>query len=155
ASLRVRSWFAAAFHLGRLIQAEPQDGRHYLRRGPALAHQGKSAEAKQDFEKALTLKDSLSEVEQATAHAEAGRWEDAATLYARAAEAPTASDQVWHVHALLRLQLGDRAGYAGACAALVKRFDSTKSAYVANAVAWTCALAPEALADLKPAVGLA
>ncbi len=58
---RSRQWFAAAFHLSRLILAKTQDGRHYLRRGKALAGQGKAAEAKQDFDKALTLKASLSE----------------------------------------------------------------------------------------------
>src|SRR5262249_30708328 len=34
-----QQWFAAAFHLSRLIEAEPQEGAHYLRRGQALAAQ--------------------------------------------------------------------------------------------------------------------
>src|SRR5262249_5682624 len=58
-------WFAAAFHLDRLIQAEPQSGNLYLRRGRALAGQGKEAEARQDIEKALQWKEGLTEAEQA------------------------------------------------------------------------------------------
>jgi hypothetical protein len=39
-SARASEWFAAAFHLNRLIQAEPQDGMLYLRHGLALVGQG-------------------------------------------------------------------------------------------------------------------
>src|SRR5262249_28657502 len=75
---RAGLWFAAAFHLSQLIQAEPQDGMHHLRRGWALARQGKTDAAKQDFDQALRCKVSLSELDQATAYAELGRWEEAA-----------------------------------------------------------------------------
>jgi Flp pilus assembly protein TadD len=153
-------WFTAAFHLSRLIRSEPPDGQLYFRRGRCLANHGKVAEAQQDFEKALTLKNGLSEVDQATAHAELRHWEKAATLYARAAEAPDTSIQIWRRHVLLQqlllqLHLGRPEGYADSRAALMKRFGTTKDPSVANDVAWTCALCGETIPDLKSVVELA
>jgi Tfp pilus assembly protein PilF len=55
----------------------------------------------------------------------------------------------------VRLAQEDHAGYRAACAALVKDFGATDDADVANTVAWTCALAPDALTDLEPARQLA
>jgi tetratricopeptide (TPR) repeat protein len=152
---RDRRWFAAAFSCTCLIQSEPDNGQHYLQRGKALAAQGKTAEARQDFEKALTLKESLSMPEQAWAHAELDHWEEASKLYARAVETPDASAKDWSLHARLRLQLGDREGYAAACSEMMKRFGTTKDGGVANSVVRACAVAPEAIADLKPAMDLA
>ncbi len=53
----------------------------------------------------------------------------------------------------MRLQLDDRDGYRKACAGMVERFGRSPAA--ANDVAWACALGPQALPDLAPAVGLA
>jgi tetratricopeptide (TPR) repeat protein len=153
--INARRWPAAVFHLNRLIQAEPGKGGYYLSRGWAFYNQGKTAEGRQDYEKALSLKDTLSELEQAAAHGYLGHWEEAAALYARAVEAQDAAAGVWNVHALLRLHLGDREGYSRACATMLERFGKTKDAGIANSVAWTCALAPGAVADLEPAVQLA
>ena len=38
-------WFAAAFHFGWLLQAEPDNGLHHLRRGVALSLLGRTTEA--------------------------------------------------------------------------------------------------------------
>ena len=42
-------WFAAAFHLSRLIDAEPADASLFLRRGLAYAHLGRWADAGADL----------------------------------------------------------------------------------------------------------
>jgi WD40 repeat protein/tRNA A-37 threonylcarbamoyl transferase component Bud32/Flp pilus assembly protein TadD len=148
-------WFAAAFHLSRLMEIEPPHGALFLRRGMALTAQGKVHEAMPDLEKALTLKKDLSELEQADAHALLGQWDEAAKLLGRVLEAPNASPQVWQKSALVRLQLGDREGYRRACAAMMARFGSSKLASDQQKVAWGCALGPEALPDLTPTVKLA
>jgi tetratricopeptide (TPR) repeat protein len=149
---RAGQWFAAGVHLDRLVAAQPQVGRHYLRRGQALAARGKTDEAKQDFEKALSLSESLSLSERATAQAELGRWDDAGKLYASAVAVPGASAEVWSRHALLCLYREGRTGYCTACAALLGRFGKSRDSSV---VAATCTLGPAALADLRPAVELA
>jgi WD40 repeat protein/Flp pilus assembly protein TadD len=148
-------WFAAAFHWGWLAKAVPDSGQPHLRRGLALAHLGQTAAAKGEFEKALALKNDLGHFEQSTALAEVGRWDEARTLYARAVEAPDASPLALAAQAVPRLLRGDRTGYTAVCETLLNRFGKTEDAFIANNVAWSCALGPDAVPDLKPAVALA
>jgi WD40 repeat protein/tRNA A-37 threonylcarbamoyl transferase component Bud32 len=150
---RGSAWFAAAFHLSRLIRAEPR-GTLFLRRGVALVRLGKADEARQDFEKALAPGGGLTPVEQAEAQAELGRYEAAANLLTAAADAPNAPPAVWSRLALLRLHLGDRAGSAAACATIIRRFGRSQAAPTASEVARACALTPSAVADLRPVVDL-
>jgi WD40 repeat protein/Flp pilus assembly protein TadD len=153
-SLGSGQWFAAAFHLGRLSEAEPASGLHHHRRGLALAYLARTAEAEEEFEKALLWKNDLPEFAQADAHAQLARWEPAARLYAKITKGRNTPPFIWYRHALLCLHLGDRAGYSAACATMLKRFGKVKDPSVANQIAWTCALAPDALADLTLAVDL-
>jgi tetratricopeptide (TPR) repeat protein len=150
---RSQQWFAAAFHLSRLIEAEPADGSHHLRRGIALARLGRKDEAGKDFARAREL--DVSELALAEAYSSAGQWDDAATIFGRAVEARDATAPVWHRHALLCLRRGDANGYRKACAAMLERYGKTPGLVYANDVAWTCALAPDAVADVAQAVTLA
>jgi len=154
-SFAARQWFAAAFHLGRLIEAEPTSGLHHFRRGLALAQLARTAEAAKEFETALKLKNDLPELAQGDAHAMLTHWDDAGKRYANAIKGSIASPALWYRHALLRLQLGDRAGYSEACTTMRDRFVKVPNAAVANQLAWTCALAPDALSNLTPVVNLA
>jgi tetratricopeptide (TPR) repeat protein len=61
--------------------------------------------------------------------------------------------RTWHAKACLAA--GDAGGYRRACTELLDRFGRTEDMDVANSVAWTCAVAPGASADLGPAVRLA
>jgi tetratricopeptide (TPR) repeat protein len=62
---------------------------------------------------------------------------------------------VWSSHALLRLYLSDEKGYRQACAALIKCGGPATDPSILNTVARTCALAPNAVADLSLVVRLA
>jgi WD40 repeat protein len=148
-------WFGAAFHLTRLIEAEPEVGQHRCRRGEVLLLRGQAERAVEDFAKALQFKDTLTSEEAALAHAELGQWDDAARLYGEVVKGPSAAPNVWNAHAMLLLRRGDRPGYARACASMLQRFGKTSHGPTAIFVAWTCALAPDALTDLSPAVALA
>jgi tetratricopeptide (TPR) repeat protein len=148
-------WFAAAFHWGWLARAGPAGGQNQFRRGVALAHLGQAAEARKVLEAALARKQDLADLDQAEAHAILGRWDEAGALFEKAAAAPNASDLAWYRYGLSRLQQGDREGYRRACSGMIRRFGKPARGRFTNNVAWTCALAPEALADLKPAVDLA
>jgi formylglycine-generating enzyme required for sulfatase activity/tetratricopeptide (TPR) repeat protein len=83
------------------------------------------------------------------------QWPEAAADFAKAVESPQAYVYAWHSHALLRLRLGDRSGYQTACTTLLQRFGPMENPQVLGLVAWTCALAPEAVADPQRLVQLA
>jgi hypothetical protein len=53
---RAGRWFATAFHLSRLIEAEPADASLYARRGRAYAQQGLSARAAADLRREAALR---------------------------------------------------------------------------------------------------
>jgi WD40 repeat protein len=52
---RERQWFAATFHLSRMIDASPADGSLFLRRGLVNAQAERWAEAADDFGRAIEL----------------------------------------------------------------------------------------------------
>jgi Flp pilus assembly protein TadD len=116
-------WFAAAWHLTRLIDATPADCELWKARAQAQAH-----------------------LEQ---------WDKASSDFAKASQLAEADLEVRQHHALLQLYLGDENGYRQACATLLQRWGSAKDPQILNTVAWTCALAPKAVADLGPVVRLA
>jgi tetratricopeptide (TPR) repeat protein len=121
-------WFAAAYHLGKLINAEWPTASHYARRARARA---------------------------CLAEANRGRWEDAAADMARAVLLNPGNLPRWYQYALLTLAAGDRDRYRIICAAMLAWFGQTKDARVANTVAWTCSLVPDAVADRAGMVALA
>jgi WD40 repeat protein len=90
----------------------------------------------------------------AGARAELKDWpgvlEDATLAIGRGATDPW----TWYLQAFSRLQQGDISGYRQSCAELLKRFGQTDQPEQANLVAWTCALAPAAVADLDRAIRL-
>jgi WD40 repeat protein len=123
-----RDWFAAAYHLGQLIDAEWLDAHHYARRAEARA---------------------------CLAEANRGRWEDAAADMARAVLLSPGEAYRWYQHAVLTLAAGDRDRYRAICTAMLARFGQTEHAHVANMVAWACSLAPDAVAEPARVVALA
>jgi serine/threonine protein kinase/Flp pilus assembly protein TadD len=60
-----------------------------------------------------------------------------------------------YYYALTRAAAGDLTGYRSVCAAMLDRFSRTEDPAVANWVAWTLVLAPDAVKDLDQAVKLA
>ncbi len=93
------------------------------------------------------------------ARAELGHWGDASADYAVVVRRAPDQAEGWCLYAVLRLQVGDAAGYRRACAALAQRQEKgdARTAYLA---AWTSELSadsgvkPERLVELaKAAVG--
>jgi tetratricopeptide (TPR) repeat protein len=78
----------------------------------------------------------------------AGRWAEAAAAFTRAIEYGDDDFETWHHHLVLRLKAGDLDGYRKACAELVARFGSDGDRETVNFIAWSCALGPDAVADL-------
>jgi len=190
ASERAGQMFAAAFHLSRLLDVEPENAGYRVRRGDAYARRGRPVEAAADFTKALALKASLTLEECAVAHAGLAQWSQAAGLFRDAAvdfatkvtarrakdakrqeerlrtegavvrtSDPSADDErevsLWYRSALIHLHLGDHAAYRRICALAFEKFGSTKDTQRAvNDLVWLCAVGPNALPDLAPAVQL-
>jgi tetratricopeptide (TPR) repeat protein len=91
----------------------------------------------------------------ADASAALGHWRLAAADFARAIALGSVNVEVWRRLALARLELDDAEGYRQVCNDLLRRFGATQHAETAYRVAWTCALAPGAVAapnqPVKPA----
>jgi tetratricopeptide (TPR) repeat protein len=81
------------------------------------------------------------------AWAELGQWAKASADLAKAIQLKVEGTKVWYQHALLLLHAGDIKGYRQVCARLLKRYGQEKDPDTANQVAWTCVLAPDAVAD--------
>ncbi|MBV9126440.1 MAG: hypothetical protein JO112_24085, partial [Planctomycetes bacterium] len=120
---RLTLWFTMDFHLGRVIEARPNDPALYRRR--------------------------------ADPRAEMGRWAEAGADLARAIELDAGDPRPWFKDAQVRLKLGDLPGYRKDCAAMVERFGRETNPVPGLLTAWTCVLAPEAVADPGQAVRLA
>jgi serine/threonine protein kinase/Tfp pilus assembly protein PilF len=61
----------------------------------------------------------------------------------------------WYHVALLRLRVGDRAGFRKACADMLERFGRSPALQANYFTVWTCALAPDAVADWERPLQLA
>jgi tetratricopeptide (TPR) repeat protein len=118
-----RQWFAAAFHLTRLLDRAPTDGLLHARRGRAY--------------------DELS------------AWTKAAQDYTKAIELGVRTESVWLRQGWLCLAIGDGDGYRHSCTRLLQQFGKTENPSDANALAWACVLAPDAVADSTLPVQLA
>jgi Flp pilus assembly protein TadD len=152
-----RQWFAAAFHLTRLIAREPTDSSLYVRRARAYDELGEWPKAAQDYAKAIELApaDSSLYVRRGRAYDERGEWPKAAQDYAKAIELGDRTESVWSRHVWLRLAIGDDDGYRQSCTRLLQQFGKTENPNEANTLAWTCVLAPDAVADPMVPVQLA
>jgi eukaryotic-like serine/threonine-protein kinase len=150
-------WPAAAWHLDRLIAAQPESWQPYLDRARADVALGRRDRAAEDLTRAIERGAGGWKVwlDRGQSHATLQVWDQAAADYAKAVELGASSDRVLSAHAILRLGVGDEEGYRRACADLLERFGKTENPKIANNVAWVCSYAPDAVPDLGPAVELA
>jgi WD40 repeat protein/tetratricopeptide (TPR) repeat protein len=90
------------------------------------------------------------------AHAELGHGPEAGRDLDIRRLKPQDGFYLWYRAALVHLAGGDRAGYRAACAGMLQHFGAAESSGVsAEFTAWTCAVGPDALDDLMPALALA
>ena len=82
-------------------------------------------------------------------------WQKAAAAFEHATTLKPDSPLAWYNLALAELQRGDRASYRKVCSRMLENFGQSASADAAFWTAWTCVLAPDALADLTKPVALA
>jgi WD40 repeat protein/serine/threonine protein kinase len=76
------------------------------------------------------------------AHAELGRWKEAAAAYQKATVLGSHRPQSWYAHAILRLHLGEGDAHRRISAAMLERFGSAKDTGAVQLAAWSATLAP-------------
>jgi tetratricopeptide (TPR) repeat protein len=147
-------------HLDALIAADPESWMLLGRRARAYAQLGRWQEAVADASKAIALRpeqDQLWKLDglwllRGNAHAELGRWQQAAADLTRAIEQDAGKPNLQIDLTFVHLAEGDFSRYRGACTRLLRDFGQSKDVNVANAVAWTCTLAPDAVEDREAVV---
>jgi len=158
ASEIAQDWYAAAWHLSRLLEGSARDDPELLaRRAWAYGAQARWQLAAQDWAQVTALRptDGTAYRERGSARAELGQWHKAVVDYAKVVELQPDDPVDWERYALLLVQVGDTAGYRRACAGILERFGRTKDPNTANGAAWPCALAPGAVADHARPLALA
>ena len=88
-------------------------------------------------------------------HIARGQLERAAVDFAGAIQTQPANLRFRSAQILLLLNQGDRAGLRQACSDLLARYGTVTNPYTANAVAWSCVLGPDVVADRETLVRLA
>jgi tetratricopeptide (TPR) repeat protein len=126
-------------------------------RGDALAARGQWDQAEAAYTEAARARPRNASVRDALArlYAGRGRLDRAAAALAEASRWIPDDAGLPRRRALVLLESGDRAGWRGACAALLDRFGKTIDPRAAGEVTRTCALGPGAAADPAVPVRLA
>jgi tetratricopeptide (TPR) repeat protein len=115
-------WFAAIWHLDRLIAAQPADGLRRLHRGRAYAELGQQEQAFADYTKAAGLTPDSQEgwFNRARAHAELGQYDRAFADYSKALDLGPRNAVIWLSRSLASSQLGQEDEAADAYAQAVE-----------------------------------
>jgi WD40 repeat protein/tetratricopeptide (TPR) repeat protein len=154
-ALRETDYFAALWHLDRLIAAEPGQWKHYLARGKWRPYD-RPQDAVADYSQAIALGAEGSEASERRAflYGRQGQWDKAAADYQQAVERG-AGDDVRCKHAQALWKAGQADAYRRVCADLLDRFAHTDDAALAHYVSYVCLLDPKPQVDLERVARLA
>lgn len=138
-------WFAAALYLEQITKTNPADLSALDRLAQAHVKLGQWDKAEADYSKAIDLDPLVAKrrFERAQARAERGRWTAVAEDLTKAIELGDDHEDLWYQLALAQLAVNDETAYRDTCAQMIKRFNTTDKARVANQVAWTCLLSEQ------------
>ena len=162
ASEAAGQWFAAAFHLGRLLPSRPWDAELHARRVYALLRSGQPMRAAISHVQALLLNPSArfwphnpKAAARAGKAANAGNWPRAAAEFRLAVHQPGAPVAVWNDLLLVQQAARQQAAYRQSLAELLAIHEKTADAKTADAVAWCARIAPCDRASAQRAVRIA
>jgi tetratricopeptide (TPR) repeat protein len=149
----------AAAEYSKAIELAPGHADLWARRASIFFAQGEFEQALKDYSQAIELAPHHPSCwpwsDYIAVLLQLGRWPQAAAHFKGIAHAQPENANVAYQHALVLLGAGDLAGYRNLCGEIVQRFGNTSDIATAHWVAWTCALGPDALDDLSPAVAAA
>jgi WD40 repeat protein/Flp pilus assembly protein TadD len=152
-------WFAARWHLDRLIAARPMDASLTALRGDVLFRLERWVEAEQDYSQAIRLgalgPDYASvRFNRGLARARLHRWAEADADFVADIERRGDSGSEF-CHALLRLHLGDIDGYRDACERMLAHWAGSQDLKIQGGLASALIFAPDAVADRNWPIRLA
>jgi serine/threonine protein kinase/WD40 repeat protein len=155
--VRFEQWQQALEDFNMTLALNPDHAGALYQRGLIHAGSGRFAEAVEDYSRTLAIQSGPVEAYAHRGHAlaELGQWEKAAADFEKGMEQKETPAFVCYQHALLRLHLGDTAGYRQACSRMLDRFGDTREGAIADIVAWTCVLAADAVPDASRPLRLA
>jgi WD40 repeat protein/serine/threonine protein kinase/tetratricopeptide (TPR) repeat protein len=145
----------------RAVELQPKERAVWQTRGEISLRLKKWDEALADYGKAVELEPGDRGLRNLRANLAAccGKWTLAADDFAKLTRMTPADSPrswlPWYRHALTLLAAGKREEYRKACAAMLEHFKDTQDLQTAFFTAWSCALGPEAVPDLAPALELA
>jgi WD40 repeat protein/tetratricopeptide (TPR) repeat protein len=157
ACMQKENWPAALDHTAAGLALDEKDAGLWLGKGHIHSNRREYQEALACNKRALEFLPRDAQVWEACAQANAhlGQWNEAAAGFLQLIKLRPDDPQAGLWLARSRLMSGDPNGYRSACADLLARFGNTKNYATANIVAWTCTLAPDAVADPAPLLALA
>jgi serine/threonine protein kinase/Flp pilus assembly protein TadD len=154
---RQSRWKDAEVEYRAAIKLRGDDPSFHYDLGRALHGQGRCKEAEVEFREFLRLRR-----DNAAAHdelggflAEMGQWEKASAEFINASECKQPYPIAWYHKAMLYLRHANHDGYRNICADMLQRFRKADDPTSVHLLAWTCVLAPEAVADTAQPVQLA
>jgi tetratricopeptide (TPR) repeat protein len=145
-----RQWFAADWHLTRLIESGRADASAWADRGTVRDGLGNLPGAAADYERAGELEPERWQTWSALGNIR-GRLSDppaAARAYARAVGLGADDPWAWYRLALLQANAGDVESYRKTCAGALDRFVASGDEDPIDAMAMACAVREGALPDL-------
>jgi tetratricopeptide (TPR) repeat protein len=142
-------WEEAIAQYSRAIDLMPDDPYCRHQRGDLQRHLGRWHKALADYARAAELRPTnrVYCALHGYACAQVGQWEKAAAAFEHVTTLKPDDVLNWYHLALVKLQLGDRAGYRKACAGMLDRCDRSADENDAYWAVRACALAPDAVAD--------
>jgi tetratricopeptide (TPR) repeat protein len=152
----LKQWDKAAEDFSEVIKLAPDRWAGWMLRAQVYAALLQWDKAVEDYSVALDRGVGEWQVWpiRAWGYAELGQWKKAASDYAQATSLD-ANEDTWYRRALVQLGNGDASGYRQTCQAMLARYGRDAGPDTANTLSWTCALAPDAVADGKAAKQLA
>jgi tetratricopeptide (TPR) repeat protein len=139
------------------IRRDPGNAALWYWRGLARARLTECILAVGDFSRAIDLDRSKAMYWscRGIAHGSLAQWSRATRDLSQAVVLNPRDWGTWHALALAHLAQDDLGAYRRTCAGMLRQFATIKQADGASLAAWTCALAPDAVADPSQIVALA
>jgi serine/threonine-protein kinase len=139
------------WYLDRLVAARPEVAVLHLQRARACVTAKHWREADADYTRALELsrEDAQLWVEKANFDTRLGEWKNAARAFDRALAIEPDDHAAWYESAAVHFLSGDMDGYRRHCREMLTRFGETTDPTIAERVAKTCLLLPDAVPDRR------
>jgi serine/threonine protein kinase/tetratricopeptide (TPR) repeat protein len=131
------------------IDLKPDYWEPWSRRSQAYLMVGQNDKALADHVHAVKLNARKAWANRGAFYAGLGQWAKAFADYKEAIELDPTDHFLWFQSAALALQLGDGEGYRRICRELLRRFSNTDKPDVAEGIARTCSLGPDAVGDFE------